>query len=107
MAFVMYITKKSSKIFCNLLDFFVIYIANVHVLLYFFLIFNTVHFYVPDELLSELNFEPPTPPPHPQMSSPPRKSLCQVALIEVLDIYQFQFIVMDTGMKSLFPSQVC
>ena len=36
MSFVMYITKKSSKIFCNLLDFFVMYIANVHVLLYFF-----------------------------------------------------------------------
>ena len=36
MAFAMYITKKSSEILCNLLDFFVIYIANVHVLLYFF-----------------------------------------------------------------------
>ena len=36
MTFAMYITKKSCKILCNLLDFFVINIANVHVLLYFF-----------------------------------------------------------------------
>ena len=35
MTFAMYITKKSCKILCNLLDFFVINIANVHVLLYF------------------------------------------------------------------------
>ena len=32
----MYITKKSGMILKNLLDFFVIYIANVHALLYFF-----------------------------------------------------------------------
>ena len=96
---------RSSEIFLENWNFWVILESLLQLKRIFWLfqiIFNTVHFYVPDELLSELNFEPP-----PQMSSPPRKSLCQVALIEVLDIYQFQFIVMDTGMKSLFPSQVC
>ena len=38
--FAMYITKKSGMILKNLLDFFVIYIANVHALLYFFQIFK-------------------------------------------------------------------
>ena len=41
MTFAMFITKKSCKILCNLLDFFVINIANVHVLLYFFPIVNS------------------------------------------------------------------